>query len=68
MFIGDAQKPKLGSKQLLIRVKAAGLNRYSFCIEIKSFNDSVLRADIQQREGKYPPPPGESDIIGLEVY
>jgi putative PIG3 family NAD(P)H quinone oxidoreductase len=35
----------------LIRVEAAGVNR----------------PDIIQREGKYPPPPGASDIPGLEV-
>jgi putative PIG3 family NAD(P)H quinone oxidoreductase len=28
---------------------------------------SVNRADLQQRAGNYPPPPGESEILGLEV-
>jgi putative PIG3 family NAD(P)H quinone oxidoreductase len=28
---------------------------------------SVNRADLQQRAGTYPPPPGESEILGLEV-
>ncbi|WP_425582989.1 NAD(P)H-quinone oxidoreductase [Zhihengliuella alba] len=37
--------------EILIRVSAAGLNR----------------ADVQQRKGVYPPPPGASDIPGLEV-
>ncbi|MBA2573895.1 MAG: NAD(P)H-quinone oxidoreductase [Nocardioidaceae bacterium] len=27
---------------------------------------AVNRADLMQREGRYPPPPGESDILGLE--
>src|SRR5215469_16253740 len=36
--------------ELLIRVRAAGLNR----------------ADIMQRQGHYPPPPGASEILGLE--
>ena len=36
---------------VLIKVRAFGLNR----------------ADIVQREGRYPPPPGASDILGLEV-
>jgi putative PIG3 family NAD(P)H quinone oxidoreductase len=36
---------------VLVRVAAAGLNR----------------PDLLQREGKYPPPPGASDIPGLEV-
>ncbi|HET6894762.1 MAG TPA: NAD(P)H-quinone oxidoreductase [Candidatus Baltobacteraceae bacterium] len=37
--------------EVLIQVKAAG----------------VSRADTMQRQGKYPPPPGSSDIPGLEV-
>jgi NADPH:quinone reductase len=37
--------------EVLIRVEAAGVNR----------------PDLMQREGKYPPPPGASDIPGLEV-
>jgi NADPH2:quinone reductase len=36
---------------VLIRVAAAGVNR----------------PDVMQREGKYPPPPGASDMPGLEV-
>lgn len=40
-----------GSGEVLIKVRAAGLNR----------------ADLLQAAGKYPPPPGASDIIGLEV-
>lgn len=36
----------------LFQVKAAGINR----------------ADIIQRMGKYPPPSGESSILGLEAY
>lgn len=37
--------------EIRIRVRAAGVNR----------------PDIVQREGRYPPPPGASDILGLEV-
>lgn len=37
--------------EVLIRVEAAGVNR----------------PDVQQRKGSYPPPPGASPIIGLEV-
>lgn len=37
--------------EILIRVAAAGVNR----------------ADILQRRGFYPPPPGASDVLGLEV-
>lgn len=43
--------PRPGPGQILIRVRAAGVNR----------------PDIAQREGNYPPPPGASEIIGLEV-
>ena len=43
--------PRPAASQVLIAVAAAGLNR----------------PDIIQRAGKYPPPPGESAIPGLEV-
>ncbi|MDV3123871.1 NAD(P)H-quinone oxidoreductase [Mycobacterium sp. 21AC1] len=40
-----------GSGQILVRISAAGVNR----------------ADLLQAAGKYPPPPGASDVIGLEI-
>jgi NADPH2:quinone reductase len=40
-----------GPGEVLIKVAAAGVNR----------------ADVLQAAGKYPPPPGASDIIGMEV-
>lgn len=43
--------PRPGPGEILIRVRAAGINR----------------ADLLQRAGHYPPPPGASDIIGLEA-
>src|SRR6266513_2191021 len=43
--------PKPGPGEVLIRVFAAGVNR----------------PDVMQRAGHYPPPPGASDIPGLEV-
>jgi len=43
--------PSPGRDELLIKVAAAGVNR----------------PDVMQRRGKYPPPPGASDIPGLEV-
>ncbi len=49
--IADVPTPDLRPGQLLLRVVAAGVNR----------------ADLLQRQGHYPPPKGESDIIGLEV-
>ena len=43
--------PEPGVGEVLIRVRAAG----------------VAQADVMQRKGKYPPPPGASDIPGLDV-
>lgn len=47
----EVATPQPGPREVLIRVAAAGVNR----------------PDLMQREGKYPPPPGASDIPGLEV-
>jgi NADPH2:quinone reductase len=47
----ERPRPALGRGDVLIRVAAAGVNR----------------PDVMQRQGKYPPPPGASDIPGLEV-
>ncbi|MGH6936766.1 MAG: NAD(P)H-quinone oxidoreductase, partial [Methylocella sp.] len=49
--IGEAPVPEPGPGQILIEVAAAGVNR----------------PDCMQRAGSYPPPPGESDIPGLEI-
>jgi putative PIG3 family NAD(P)H quinone oxidoreductase len=49
--VEEVAKPVPGAGQLLLRVRAAGVNR----------------PDIVQREGRYPPPPGAPDILGLEV-
>lgn len=43
--------PEPSAGEVLLKVSAAGVNR----------------ADVMQRQGKYPPPPGASDILGLEV-
>ncbi|HUI60325.1 MAG TPA: NAD(P)H-quinone oxidoreductase [Steroidobacteraceae bacterium] len=43
--------PRPGAGEVLIRVAAAGVNR----------------PDVMQRQGRYPPPPGASDLPGLEV-
>jgi len=50
LFIGEAPKPTLQPGQLLVKVKAFGINR----------------ADIMQRNGGYPVPPGASPIMGME--
>jgi NADPH:quinone reductase len=47
----ETSLPRPGPREVVIRVAAAGVNR----------------PDLMQREGKYPPPPGASDIPGLEV-
>lgn len=49
--VRDVDAPVPGQGEVLIDVVAAGLNR----------------ADVQQRRGFYPPPPGASEIPGLEV-
>lgn len=47
----EREKPELKAGEVLVRVKAAGINR----------------PDVSQRLGNYPPPPGASDLPGLEV-
>ncbi len=51
LTLTDVPNPVPGPDEVLIRVTAAGINR----------------ADVLQRAGYYPPPPGASDILGLEV-
>jgi NADPH:quinone reductase len=43
--------PKPGDGEVLVRVEAAGVNR----------------PDVMQRQGRYPPPPGASDLPGMEI-
>jgi tumor protein p53-inducible protein 3 len=50
MELGVAADPELVPGSLRIRVAASGINR----------------ADLMQRRGMYPPPPGASNILGLE--
>jgi putative PIG3 family NAD(P)H quinone oxidoreductase len=49
--LGDAPAPTAGPGRVLIRVAATSVNR----------------PDVIQRQGHYPPPPGESEILGLEA-
>jgi NADPH2:quinone reductase len=51
LHLSEGAEPTPGPSEVLIRVEAAGVNR----------------PDLQQRAGKYPPPPGASPILGLEV-
>ncbi len=48
--IAEVAEPKPGPGEVVIDVRAAALNR----------------ADLLQRRGLYPPPPGASDILGME--
>ena len=50
LIITKANKPVPRDNEILIEIKAAGLNR----------------ADIAQKKGLYPPPPGASEVLGLE--
>jgi putative PIG3 family NAD(P)H quinone oxidoreductase len=50
MKLGEAKAPDLGPGMVRIRNHASGINR----------------ADLLQRQGLYPPPPGASEILGLE--
>ena len=43
--------PQPGDGEVLVRVEAAGVNR----------------PDVMQRQGRYPPPPGASDLPGMEI-
>jgi len=49
--LGTQPVPALGAGEVLIEVAAAGVNR----------------PDVLQRTGKYPPPPGAPETLGLEV-
>ncbi|HWE24805.1 MAG TPA: alcohol dehydrogenase catalytic domain-containing protein, partial [Myxococcales bacterium] len=49
--IAEVPDPQPRPGDLLVRVRAAGVNR----------------ADLLQRLGRYPPPKGESEILGLEI-
>jgi putative PIG3 family NAD(P)H quinone oxidoreductase len=49
--VGETDKPQPREGQVLVKVVATSINR----------------PDLVQRQGNYPPPPGDSDILGLEV-
>nr|WP_321439438.1 NAD(P)H-quinone oxidoreductase [uncultured Hyphomonas sp.] len=51
LYLADLPKPEPGANEVLVRTAFSGLNR----------------ADLVQRAGAYPPPPGASTILGLEV-
>ena len=47
----DVPDPVVGEEDVLVRIEAAAVNR----------------ADLMQREGDYPPPPGCPEWMGLEI-
>lgn len=51
LYLGDYPTPEPAAHEIRIRVRATALNR----------------ADLLQRRGLYPPPPGASPILGLDV-
>jgi len=51
MHLADVPDPVAGPGEVLVRARATAVNR----------------ADTLQRRGFYPPPPGVSEIIGMEV-
>jgi putative PIG3 family NAD(P)H quinone oxidoreductase len=50
LSVGELPDPEPGPGEVVLAVAAAGLNR----------------ADLLQRQGFYPPPPGASDVLGME--
>lgn len=48
--IAELPSPEPGSREVLVEIRAAALNR----------------ADLLQRRGLYPPPPGTSEVLGME--
>ncbi|MEP4889213.1 MAG: NAD(P)H-quinone oxidoreductase [Aliiglaciecola sp.] len=51
LTINSTSIPSIDANEVLVKVNAFGVNR----------------ADTLQRQGKYPPPKGESEILGLEI-
>ncbi len=51
LHVGDVPDPVARDGEIVVRVAGAGINR----------------ADLLQRQGFYPPPPGASEILGLEA-
>jgi NADPH2:quinone reductase len=51
LVLADIPKPSPGADEILIKVASAGINH----------------ADLAQSTGRYPPPPGAPDTLGMEV-
>lgn len=51
LALDEGPRPRAGPGEVIVRVAAASVNR----------------PDVQQRRGLYPPPPGASPILGLDI-
>lgn len=51
LILAERNVPVAGAGEILVKVASAGVNR----------------PDVIQRKGLYPPPPGASDLLGLEI-
>ncbi|MFT4128144.1 MAG: NAD(P)H-quinone oxidoreductase [Gordonia sp. (in: high G+C Gram-positive bacteria)] len=51
LLVGEIPTPTAAFGEVLVRVAAGGINR----------------ADLLQRQGRYPPPPGITDVLGMEI-
>ncbi len=51
LVLGETKAPKIGPGEVLVKVRATSVNQ----------------ADLLQRRGLYPPPPGVTDILGLDI-
>ena len=51
LYMGESPTPHPSEREILVNIRATALNR----------------ADTLQRKGMYPPPPGASSILGLEM-
>ncbi len=51
LSVVDGEIPVPGPREILVKVAGAGINR----------------PDVMQRMGGYPPPPGATDVLGLEI-
>src|SRR5690606_36081444 len=50
LVVADVPTPEPGPGEVVVEIAAAGVNR----------------ADLLQRQGHYPPPPGTTEVLGLE--
>ena len=72
LYLGDVEMPKPDPEAVLVKVLPSidefheGTCLIMRCsrYQVKAFG--LNRMDIHQRDGQYPPPPGASEILGVE--